>query len=143
MIHITSMLGSPASARSRIFQRSRRASQSPKLRRRWSTDAERLGDILSGKAEVPLIETTVDGQLTTHATMIAVEEFRSLGLSDREIAAAVSGTKQSKTAIGDAEWLRNALLADDAWVQKWTAGNKVARGQLMLLDIIRNATPID
>jgi hypothetical protein len=91
----------------------------------------------------PLFDSTINGELPMHALRSQVEEFRSLGLSDREITAALNGAKQSKTAIGDAEWLRGALLADEAWVQKWTAGNKVARGQLMLLDIIRNATPID
>jgi hypothetical protein len=91
----------------------------------------------------PLSDSTIDGELPMQALRSQVEEFRSLGLDDREITAALNGVKQSKAAISDAEWLRDALLADDAWVQKWTAGDKTARGQLLLLDIIRNATPID
>jgi hypothetical protein len=107
------------------------------------TDAERLGEILSGKAEVPLIETTVDGQLTTHATMIAVDDLRSLGLTDAAVTAALNGGRETRASIADAKWIYEELMGDEMWVAKLAAGNREARKQLTLLNIVMNSQPVD
>jgi hypothetical protein len=107
------------------------------------TDAERLGDILSGKAEVPLIETTVDGQLTTHATMTAVADLRALGLSDATIHEAVNGGKYAPHVIRWATQLYQEAMSDPTWVSKYLAGDKAARRDLVCMQTIMNGTPIE
>jgi hypothetical protein len=107
------------------------------------TDAERLGDILSGKADIPLIETTVDGQLTTHATMTAVEDLRALGLSDATIGEAINGAKYPPHYIRWAKALFEDHMSRPEWVAKLLAGDKAARKDLACMQIIMNSTPID
>ena len=107
------------------------------------TDAERLGEILSGKAEVPLIETTVDGQLTTHATMTAVEDMRALGLSDATISEAVNGAKYPPHYIRWAKQLYEEAMSNPEWVSKYLAGDKAARKDLACMQIIMNSEPIE
>jgi hypothetical protein len=91
----------------------------------------------------PLSDSTIDGELPMHALRSQVEEFRSLGLTDAGIAAALNGGRETRAAIADAKWIYEELMADEMWVAKLTAGNREARKQLALLSIVMNATPTD
>jgi hypothetical protein len=93
----------------------------------------------------PLSDST-DGsasELPMRALRSQIEEFRSLGLTDAGINAAVNGGKETRASIADAKWIYDELMADEMWVAKLTAGNREARKQLALLSIVMNATPTD
>ncbi len=96
------------------------------------------------RTDDPLFDGTIGtgGELSMHDMRSQIEEFRKLGLDDTTIEAAFNGTPQSPRDIGDAKWLYEQLMEDETWVGKLMAGNKVASQQLWLLNVIRNAAPI-
>jgi hypothetical protein len=99
-------------------------------------EAGKIDQLLDGNAEFPLFQMGVPGQLPIQAQVAEVDAMRTLGLSDGAIRQAFEGTPVPKAEYEMVRMLKERLLSDKDFIEKFLSGNMEAARQMKLVQIV-------
>jgi hypothetical protein len=101
-----------------------------------SAAGDRLDQIVAGKAEIPFMESTTGGQISTINTMKSAEWLREAGLTDPQIKQALSGAQVSKGEYEAVKILRGDRMGSKEFIAKWLGGDVEANRQMLLMNTV-------
>jgi hypothetical protein len=99
-------------------------------------EAGKIDQLLDGNAEFPLFQMGVPGQLPIQAQVAEVDAMRTLGLSDGAIRQAFEGAPVPKAEFEMVRMLKERLLSDKEFIEKFLSGNMEAARQFKLINIV-------
>ncbi len=97
---------------------------------------DRLGQIIAGTAEVPMIETVTAGQLSTYNQMISAADLREIGVGDLAIRQVFEKNPVSRAEYDAVKTLKADRLADKEWRAKFLAGDRAAVRDMAHMNIV-------
>jgi hypothetical protein len=101
--------------------------------------ADRLGEVLAGRAEVPWMESLSGGELSTRDLRGLVADLRAAGLSDEAIREGIEGTTVPRAVYVAAQNLQRQRQGDAEWRAKLLAGDWAAKREQLLMSIVLSA----
>jgi hypothetical protein len=97
---------------------------------------DRLGQIIAGTAEVPMIETVTAGQLSTYNQMLSAADLREIGVSDSAIRQLFEGKPVSRVEHDAVKALKADRLSDKEWRAKYLANDRAAVRDMALMNTV-------
>jgi hypothetical protein len=97
---------------------------------------DRLGQIIAGTAEVPMIETVTAGQLSTYNQMLSAADLREIGVSDSAIRQLFEGKPVSRAEHDAVKALKADRLSDKEWRAKYLANDRAAVRDMALMNTV-------
>jgi hypothetical protein len=97
---------------------------------------DRLDRIISGKTEIPFMETTRDGQISTANTIKSAEWLREAGLTDPQIKQALSGAQVSRAEYDAIKTMRSDRMGNKEFAARWLAGEAQAGREMLLMNTV-------
>jgi hypothetical protein len=97
---------------------------------------DRLGQIIAGTAEMPLLETTMNGELSTYKIATTVADLRERGLDDATIRQTITGASVSKAEFDAVKRLHEDRLGDADWTSKLLKGAAKERREFTLMQVV-------
>src|ERR1035441_2640384 len=85
---------------------------------------DKLGAVLAGTATPGGVETTTGLELTTSDLTSAVDGLRKNGHSDEVIRAIIAGTPVTAERRREAGIIKERIMQDREWLQKYRAGHR-------------------
>ena len=102
-----------------------------------ATPEGRIDAALSGKSQIPEMETVAEGDLSSAKLASAVADLRNSGLTDVGIKELLIGdAKITPEQVKLAEHLREMKMADAEWRSRLLAGDAAARKELALISAV-------
>jgi hypothetical protein len=103
-------------------------------------DAAMAGDhldkIVAGKAEIPFMESTTGGQISTINAMKSAEWLHEANLTDPQIKQALSGQPVAKAEYEAIKILRSDRMGNKEFVAKWLGGDVQAHREMLLMNTV-------
>jgi hypothetical protein len=106
------------------------------LMARRSQGEDRLDQIVSGTAEVPMMEFVTEGNLSTYNALQSAAWLREKGIPDPVIKQAFKGEGVDQAEYDAATKLKADLLGDRDFVKNWLSGDREAVRRMTTLQII-------
>jgi hypothetical protein len=100
-----------------------------------SSGENKLDKIIAGTAEVPWLETTMNGELSTYKIASTVSDLRERGLDDATIKQAMESHPISKTEFDAVKRLHAERLGNAEWTSKLLKGGATERRELTLMEV--------
>ena len=97
---------------------------------------DRLGQILDGTFEAPILETTINGELSSYKVATMVADLREVGLDDATIRQAVEGSPVAKAEYDAVKRLHADRLSNQEWISKLLKGAAAERRELTLMQTV-------
>lgn len=98
--------------------------------------ADRLGQILDGTFEAPLLETTINGELSSYKVGTMIADLREIGLEDAAIRQTIEAKPVSKTEFDAVKRLHADRLGNAEWTAKLLKGGATERRELTLMQVV-------
>jgi hypothetical protein len=98
--------------------------------------SDKLDQVIAGTAEVPWLETTMNGELSTYKLATTVADLRERGLDDATIKQAISGAAVSKAEFDAVKRLHEDRLGDATWTANLLKGAAKERRELTLAQVV-------
>jgi hypothetical protein len=98
---------------------------------------DQIDRIISGTAELPLVDTHTGKHLTVRNQMSVVDDLKAIGVSDGSIRSLLEGEAVDEPTWRAVEELRSQFLGDPEFVKRYLAGGREERKKMALIGIIR------